>query len=311
MLNIPEKTLELLRASRFVIPVFADLHTDSPDDRHLKAQVSALCELREIRKPDAVISLGDMPAMLGRDRHASNAKVAALISGICEKLAEAAGAPLLAINGNHDAVGTDFFSPTLWRGAVKGFDRGLAKRDGDSVWYYADFGGYRFVFLSVPHDSELGGVYPTPLWSFGDEQLDWLERTLCRTTGKRIVIFSHVPFCSVYDGPDTLMDVWDGERVRKATRASLCGWIDDRERAESILKRHEIVCAVAGHEHYDSVLAPGELRNGFVNRLDCPQVIVSSHRVFKSVPEDFFERDGFSVIALNAGDTPSLKVILM
>ena len=311
MLNISERALEQIKSSRFVIPVFADLHTDSLDDRHLAAQVSALRCLREIRKPDAVISLGDMPAMLGRDRHASNSQIAALISGMCERLSEAADAPLLAINGNHDAVGTDFFSPTLWRGAVKGFDRGLSKHDRDSVYYYADFGGYRFVFLSVPHDSELGGRYPTPLWSFGDEQLDWLERTLGESAGKRIVIFSHVPFCSVYDGPDTLMDVWDGERVRKATRASLCGWIDDRERAESILKRHEIVCAVAGHEHYDAVFAPGETRNGFVNRLDCPQVIVSSHRVYKSVPEDFFARGGFSVIALNAGDTPSLKVIVM
>ena len=125
------------------------------------------------------------------------------------------------------------------------------------------------------------------------------------------MIFSHVPLCSVYNGdPSVLMDVWDGKSARKATRASLCGWIDDRENAERILNRFDnIICAIAGHEHFDAVYEPGEERNEFTNRLSFPQLIISSHRIYKDSPETIFTRGGFDLISLNTGTTPALKVI--
>lgn len=317
-MRLSDEKRGLIARAELVIPMFSDLHTDSVDDPHFTAQMNALKELRdEVGKFDAVISLGDLPAMLGRSKHASNAEIGELLRTSAEIMSKTADAPLLAVNGNHDAVGTDFFSPELWNSSVgRDPERGLGVHDGENVWFYADFekAKLRFIFLSVPHGSDLSGERPTPLWSFGKEQLDWLEKTLAGISdGWHAILFSHVPFCSVYDGDmESTLRVWDGKRERDATIASLCGWIDDRNEAEEILNLSgKVILAIGGHEHYDEVFAPGKEKRGFVNRLCFPQVVISSHRKTEKSPDRLFSSTEVKVIGVEADGTTSLKVLII
>lgn len=312
-----ELVSRIISESSYVFPIVSDLHIDSLISGHFKRQLALLEGLSAERRPDALISLGDLPAMLGRQQHASNERVIELLSCGAKMLSNAADAPLLAINGNHDGIGTDFFSTELWNEAIgTQYEGGLGHHEGKSPYFYADFGIYRFIFLSVPHGSDLKAELPTPLWSFGAEQLSWLRGVIGSSSGRKLVIFSHVPLCSVYQGDPTLtLATWDGKRERRSTIASLCGWIDDREKAEEIInplaRSGELLCAISGHEHFDGIYQPGEMRNGVTNRLGCCQVIVSSHPKYAIAPELLFEREELSIVCVNSDNTPALKLLCL
>ena len=300
-----------------VIPILSDLHIYGTDDSHFQAQLKALRELRKESGFDALISLGDIPAMLGRERHASDEEIKALLHETTKMLSEAAEAPVLSINGNHDGIGTDFFSPILWNDSVgREYERGLCVHDRENVWFHADFAKVRLrmIFLSVPHRSKLSGEYPTPLWSFGEEQLDWLSGVVGSIPeGWRAIVFSHVPLCSEYAGDmESTLRVWDGEAERDATIASLCGWIEDRKKAEDILNSSgKIICAIGGHEHYDDLFGAGEEKRGYVNRLNFPQVVVSSHRMTEKTSEQLFASCGTRIVCVPAEGTVSLKLLIV
>ncbi len=306
-----------LSQSRYIFPIFSDMHTDSLEAKHFCRQLALLSSFAAEYKSDALISLGDFPAMLGRQQHASNERIIELLSGGAKMLSSTADAPLLAINGNHDGIGTDFFSPELWNEAIGvHFERGLGRHDGKAPYFFADFGEYRFIFLSIPHGCDLECELPTPLWSLGKDQLEWLEALMSASGEKRVIIFSHVPICSEYLGdPAPTLAVWDGKRERRATIASLCGWIDDRAEVERIINSFadknpgKLLFAVGGHEHFDAAFKSGETRSGMTNRLVCPQIIVSSHPKYARAPELLFEKDELSIVCINVEDTPSLKLL--
>ena len=65
-------------------------------------------------KLDAVVSLGDNLSMLGRNIHASNEMIKDLLTGIFDRVSVACDVPLYPVHGNHDGIGTDFFSAEFW-----------------------------------------------------------------------------------------------------------------------------------------------------------------------------------------------------
>lgn len=102
-----------------VFPIFTDLHANSASD----PKVSMLCELltlicREI-ECDMVVDLGDNPNMLGRSEHISNSDLKKFFEDVLGQIYTACGIPLVNVNGNHDAIGTDFFKPDFWNDIVK------------------------------------------------------------------------------------------------------------------------------------------------------------------------------------------------
>lgn len=282
-----------------IIPIISDIHVRGTDDPHFCALCDALAALRAATHVDALIGLGDWFAMLGREEHIATARVSELLTEFSDRARDAVGVPAFFINGNHDGIGTDFFSPTLWHAAVGArFDGGLAHFHGDSAYFYVDYPAVgarkcpmRLIFLSTPCDSSPERVPPTPHWALGEPQLHWLEDVaLDVPENANVIVFSHVPFNSYYaDRHDAWLPVWNGHAQVNACVSALSGWLDDRSGAERILndfvycrgrfmnRPHAVLrAAIAGHEHYDALFAPGERQGDFVNQLPCPQVFVAS-----------------------------------
>lgn len=277
-----------------IIPIITDMHVRGLEDKCFEMLCASFEALKDRVHMDALISLGDNFAMLGREEHITNERVSELLTGFAEKLSRAAGTPSFFINGNHDGIGTDFFSPELWRGAVTGrFDGGLECHDGDSVYFYVDYPkrSLRCVFLSVPYGSDIDIDYPTPRWAFGRRQIEWLDTVaLDVPDGTGVIIFSHVPFNYYYASEkDWKMATWDGHKQTESFVSALCGWIDDREGAERVLydfvlhrgrfiekKDTALIACIAGHEHYDAVFAPGQSIGDLTNRLTCPQMLIGA-----------------------------------
>ncbi len=286
---------------------FSDAHlTTANDEKYLK-MLSVMKQITSTKNVNAVISLGDTPAMLGRNKHASNEEIKQFLYDSAKQIAEHTGLPVLAINGNHDAVGTDFFDPELWNQAVGSkLTQGLDVHDGSSVYYYVDYpeNALRLVFLSLPHGSDITQEYPTPLWSFGDEQLKWLaEKALTVPEAYDVLLLCHVPVFYNYPRTDNdrRISVFDGECVREATIPALCGWIDDRDCFAEIMNAFSqkeasyintklnvnvdyssagsLIAEISGHTHKDQFFMPNEdcldkESPTIKNPLPCPQIVI-------------------------------------
>lgn len=280
-LNDVKAALDGMRKdTSLVFTVFSDLHTRSVEDATTQQLLEALDAVGDVIKPDAVINLGDNLAMLGRNNHITNDQLVATLSNLFDAMKQAANCPLLLINGNHDAVGTDFFKPELWNGVVKGkYDDGLAHYGEEGSYFYVDFdrAGTRLVFLSLPSDSDLDGEYPRPLWEFGENQLEWL-RTEALSTDHTVLLFCHEPLYYAYHGQfgpdDTPLEVWDGEKVTTTPIIQVCGWIGDRDKLVAAVEDSGRVAACfSGHTHADSLWAPHEQIGEDTNPLPCYQVV--------------------------------------
>ena len=269
--------------------LFSDLHTDGVDTIYTKKLLQALDLICSRIDPHGVINLGDNLAMLGRLEHISNARLSEVLTELFDSMYHTVNRPLFLINGNHDAVGTDFFKPTLFNKIVKGkYDCGLAHYHTEGSYYYVDYAQahLRMVFLSVPYDSDLETVHPTPLWAFGSEQQEWLKKEALNTAFD-VMLFCHVPFFYEYHGDQTrLLEVWDGEKTAEAYISALCGWIDDVDKAVSIIKmKDNVIACFSGHTHEDSFWQPLETQGEDTNPLSCQQ-IVTTCAVPRKCPEN-------------------------
>ena len=275
--SIKERLEKIRVDGSLVFALFSDLHTRHAEFEDTNIISSALHELCQEIRPDAVINLGDNLAMLGREEHITNDRLKVTLTEIFDKMKGAASLPLFLINGNHDAVGTDFFKPSLWNEVVKGkYDDSLASYSDKGSYYYVDYdeANTRLVFISLPSDSDLEGEMPCPDWKLGKEQIDWLDKTALNT-GKDILLFTHVPMYYDYlgDRSETLA-VWNGEKPAFSYIRSLCGWIEDRDEAAlAINRRGNVIACFSGHTHIDALWSPLENRGKHTNPLCCPQVI--------------------------------------
>lgn len=274
-----EKVARVRKPSSLVLPYFSDLHTDSADAETVTRLTEALALIAETVSPDAVINLGDNPDMLGRKYHITNEDLQALFRTLFDRTKTAVNCPLLLINGNHDAVGTDFFKASLWNEVVQGkYDDGLAHYHSEGSYYYVDFdkAKTRLVFLSLPYDSDTEAEHPTPLWGFGKAQIDWL-RDVALDTAYDILLFSHVPFFYEYRGDtESMLEVWNGKKTAMSYISALCGWIEDLgDAVAAIEKCGKVKACLSGHIHTESFWTAGESKGKDRNPLPCPQYVTT------------------------------------
>lgn len=288
-----------------VFLTFSDLHMKHNQTEAVQKLLAALEAADSAIRPDLVINLGDNPDMLGRTDHISNPDLSALFTRLFDRMAASVRCPLLLIHGNHDAPGTDFYTPDFWNAIVKG-------RYGHTAAVYSEEGAYcyldlpsvatRLVILSMPYDSDTERPIPTPLWRFGDKQLQWLANEALDTDGN-VIVLVHVPLFYDYHGDTTsMLGVWTGDRAAQAYIKDLCGEIGDRDTAISILNafhNHEaydreelgihlkaspdgarLAACFSGHNHTDSLWAPGQATEKYTNRLPCHQVVIKTATIF-------------------------------
>ena len=294
--QLVQKVERVRKPDSLVLPYFSDLHASSADDEVAVVLADALKLIADGVHPTAVIDLGDNLSMLGRDAHITNDDLKKTLTAVFDKIKDAAGCPLLLINGNHDAVGTDFFKPELWREVANGkYDDGLANYHTTGAYYHVDFNDAktRLVFLSLPYDSDLEAEHPTPLWGFGKEQIRWLGEVALNTEYD-VILFTHVPLTYKYLGKnDTMMEVWNGQATAISYIKDLCGRIEDFDDALATIKKNEkIRFCFSGHIHTEALWMPGEQRDDGRNKnhLSCPQ-----YTIRRPVSEPSEERCGIMI----------------
>lgn len=179
-----EKINSLRAEDSLIFPIFTDLHTTDVEHEYMDKLIPALELINEKLDFDAVINLGDSFGMLGRDIHISNKELKARFERVFSAVYDAVKHPVININGNHDASGTDFFKPDFWNDITKGkYGNTMAVYGDEGCYYYMDYekANTRLVVLSLPYDSDIEADMPTPLWGFGKKQLAWLKETALNT----------------------------------------------------------------------------------------------------------------------------------
>lgn len=279
-----EKIERIKAADSLVFPIFSDLHTVDENHEFTKKLVFALKTITDKIDYEAVINLGDNMAMLGREIHITNNALKKRLDGVFSAIYDATKHPLININGNHDAIGTDFFKADFWNDIVKGkWGNTAAVYENTGAYYYIDYekSNTRLVVLSLPFDSDTEAEMPTPLWRFGDKQLKWLKQTALNTD-KKVIILSHVPFYYKYTGDmESTVAVWDGTRAKTSYAYALCGGIEDLDAAIKIIDEFnagsgEVIACLSGHTHADSLWMPYEQKSGKVNPLPCCQAVIKA-----------------------------------
>lgn len=279
IISVKNRIASVRKEDSLVFPLFSDLHTDGVDSQETLNLLDVLSLISKQISPNAVIDLGDNTSMLGRNCHITNQQLIEVLTKLFDAIHSAADVPLFLVNGNHDAIGTDFFKPAIWNQIIRNkYDGGMAKTHPHGSYYYVDYekAKLRMVFLSVPYESNLNAANPTPVWAFGEEQLKWLQ-DVALDTANRVILFSHVPLYYRYRGDmNSMLDVWDGEKTAKSYICDLCGWIDDAKDAAAIIeKRGNVVACFSGHTHEDSFWLPYERRGEDINYLSCCQVVTT------------------------------------
>ncbi|MGN1121455.1 MAG: metallophosphoesterase family protein, partial [Eubacteriales bacterium] len=155
--------------------------------------------------------------------------------------------PVYAVQGNHDVPDSskwntvccteDWWKTFLhdWIAYSNTAENGAryavpVERDESVNYYDTEVYGHHFIFLEIPRADE-------PHYSFGDEQLAWLDKTLFENeqTGKPIFVFGHVPVESELSG-----GYWDEQLKASGADAAL----------KAILAKHPTAIYVTGHTHY-------------------------------------------------------------
>ena len=293
------KSLQMLRKEdSFVFLTFSDLHMRTVEEAGVQKLLAALEAADRWLSPDAVVNMGDNPNMLGREIHIPNEDLASRLSQLFDSMQASVRCPMLFIHGNHDAPGTDFFDPDFWNALIKGrYGHADAVYDTKGSYCYWDVPrcSTRFVALSLPCGSDLEAEMPTPLWKFGNRQLQWLAN-IALDTDQKVILLVHVPLFYDYHGDRiATLGVWTGKRAAESLIKDLCGEIADRDTAMDILRafhRHEacdreelgihlkaspetaaLVACFSGHNHTDSFWTPGQTTEKYTNRLPCHQVV--------------------------------------
>ena len=273
----------VLRAKdSLIFPVFSDLHTDGVTHVHAQILIEMLRVIDRELACDLCVNLGDNFSMLGRSRHITDKQLQQVGEELFSAIAQSIRSPMLYVNGNHDAHGTDFYTPDFWNALVKG-------RFGNVGTGYDEVGSYcyfdheksktRLIVLSCPCDSHLDGDDPAPVWALGQKQIDWL-RVEALHTPYTVLLLMHVPPFYRYCGDmEERLAVFTGTHEATATIANLSGWIEDRDALASVLKDFiasggRLIACLSGHTHTDSLWLPFEKRDGECNALPCPQCVI-------------------------------------
>ncbi len=291
-----EKINAIRKKDSVIFPLFTDLHVPGADCTQIDTLCKVLQDITSKIPCDMVVDLGDNTGMLGRAQHIKNDALHTVLKTILDKVYTSAGCPLFTANGNHDAIGTDFFKADFWNSLVKHQYGTQNAVYGAGAYYYVDFekANTRFVVLSVPYDSDLEAEFPTPVWAFGEKQLNWLKNEALNVTGN-VILLMHVPFNyrdTTYKETE-MLEVWTGEKKAFSRITDLCGRIEDLDSAVSILdvfshkKDARLVACLSGHTHIDSLYEP----KADSNPLPCHQIVTAG----TFIPESNHQAFGISV----------------
>ncbi len=185
--------------------------------------------------------------------------------------------PVYAVQGNHDIKDSSKWSDMIesekyWRPFLEDwisysntatdsqkYVNAASLNDGNN-YYDTEINGHHYIFLTIPKTD--GSCY-----SFGEEQLKWLDKKLYEKeeTGKPIFIFGHVPLDTALNG-----SYWDDQ-------------IGDDAAMKEILANHPTAIYVSGHTHYS-------LDVDFLSSIDgaqsAPSYIHDGGTTTISVPDD-------------------------
>ena len=103
-----------------IFPIFTDLHTTDVDHEYMDKLIPVLKLITDKLEYDAVINLGDNFGMLGRDIHITNDELKTRFERVFSAVYDAVRHPVINVNGNHDAPGTDFFQTRFLEQHSKG-----------------------------------------------------------------------------------------------------------------------------------------------------------------------------------------------
>ncbi|MBQ7040158.1 MAG: metallophosphoesterase [Clostridia bacterium] len=299
-----EKINGLRKDDSVVFLSFTDFHSPSAECEQMDKLCSTLKLITDEIPCDMAVNLGDNTGMLGRSQHISNESLKVLLKNMFDRMYDSVNCPMWFVNGNHDAIGTDFFKPCFWNDIVKNkYGNENAVYDDTGSYYYVDVpkAKTRFVVLSVPSESDLDAKNPTPVWAFGEKQIEWMKNVAFNVSGN-VIILMHVPFFYRYVGDETAMlEVWNGEKTAMSTISDLSGRIEDIEKAVEIIESFtekpdaNLVACFSGHTHEDLLCNPHEkwVYNDaeYENPLPCKQVVT----VGATIPQKYHEEFGISI----------------
>lgn len=155
--------------------------------------------------------------------------------------------PVYAVQGNHDIADSGKWNPvccnrTNWDKFLKSwidysntaantqkYENAVTKDDGVS-YYDTVINGYEFIFLEIPRGE-------APYYSFGDAQLEWLDKKLSEndTSGKPVFVFGHVPTETELSG-----GYWDAQLKSSGSDAAI----------KAVLQKHPSAIYTSGHTHF-------------------------------------------------------------
>ncbi len=157
---------------------------------------------------------------------------------------ESFSVPVYAVQGNHDVRDGDNWSSVYYTGkywndfldnwvadscsATDGqkYQKEVTLKSGAN-YYDTEINGHHYIFLEIPRDT-------APYYSFGEEQLAWLDKKLFEkeATGKPIFVFGHVPAETQLSGGFHDTQLLDNDAFM------------------AILQKHPTAIYTSGHTHY-------------------------------------------------------------
>jgi 3',5'-cyclic AMP phosphodiesterase CpdA len=181
------------------VAVISDLNGSYGSTDYSSAVSGAVSRIIELQ-PDLVISTGDMVAGQRRNPHLSAAEIDAMWAVFRTEVAAplaAAGIPLIATPGNHDASAYSGFEAEraayarVWASPPAGVE--MVDDDGWPFRYAVALDDALFVSLDV-----------TTIGTLDLDQTAWLEALVGREAGRQaIVAFSHLPIWPFAVGRET------------------------------------------------------------------------------------------------------------
>lgn len=223
--NFTAETTPLKDDCKLNFSAFSDVHMTEEKARADMLRFG-LQDMQEFDSPlDLIIAAGDLTD------HGEPEEWAMLESAF-EDYAPAKN--IILAQGNHDTwTGDDDYA--LSKKLFIDYNKKIADREIDNVYYSTKVNGYTFIVLG----SESDHTYAT----FTDTQLEWLEAEMEKASADNLPIFviSHWPINESHGLPET----WGDDEPEPDD-----GGIGDQSaRVEEILKSYDNVILISGHIH--------------------------------------------------------------
>ncbi len=207
--------------------VISDIHMTDETARRDMLELGLYDMDKAEQKLDALVLAGDTTDM-------ANSKQYALVEEAFSKYTPADN--IIMAMGNHDTWNDEDINDDRYIESERLFieyNKKIAGRDIDKVYYSTTVNGYTFIVLGSEEDHTYGYI--------SSEQLTWLDDELSKASvqGKPIFVISHWPLADTHGLPDS----W-GSNPADGTFAENIS-VD----INSILQKYENVFLISGHVH--------------------------------------------------------------